>query len=162
MPDNPAPAQPVQQQHYTQPAAPAPVQAPHPAAPAQQPAQQQPHPVQAAPGGFPAPIAHNAPVAPPAMHPGQPQETFHATPSPHPPVQPESVSAAPGFHATPARGGTDGMPSGGDEIPAGFVKIRWVKKIGGNEADEEISEERRAHSLVASGHAELVEDEKKK
>jgi hypothetical protein len=42
-----------------------------------------------------------------------------------------------------------------------FKRIRWVNKIGGHEQDEEWAEERRAHNLVGSGHAELVEEEEK-
>ena len=54
--------------------------------------------------------------------------------------------------------------AGPDDHPGeGFVRIKWKNKIGGNEADQEWAEERRARNLVGSGHAEIVkQDEGKK
>jgi len=52
--------------------------------------------------------------------------------------------------------------AGPDDHPGeGFVRIKWKNKIGGNEADQEWAEERRAHNLVGSGHAEIVKQDDK-
>lgn len=43
-----------------------------------------------------------------------------------------------------------------------FVRVNWKEKIGGHERDGEWCERRRAEGLVASGHAEIVEEKDKK
>jgi hypothetical protein len=96
------------------------------------------------PGQAREPIKGDTPAAGPAAP--------AAPPAPARPVAP----AGPAAPAAPA------APKNPDAKPGdNFRRIRWVNKIGGHEADEEWAEERRAQGLVASGHAELVEDKGK-
>lgn len=79
-------------------------------------------------------------LSPTVQAPGVPRESIKGdAPAPAPAVAPDP-NARPG---------------------KGFVRIRWKEKIGGHEQDEEWAEERRAHNLVGSGHAEIVEPEDK-
>lgn len=113
------------------------------------------------PAPAPAPVAPVAPVtppvAPPAIHPGQPLEFADSIPGPPAPGGNPFPAPAPAAPADPNSKPTDAF---GSE----FVKINWKNKIGGHEKDGEWCEIRRAQNLVASGHAEIVEekDEKKK
>jgi hypothetical protein len=100
-----------------------------------------------------------------------PKETAKADgldPNEQVPGQPRASAKGPAVEAAEALakkvgatvgGQQSGRPAGADDdYPGpGFVRIRWKNKIGGHEQDEEWAEERRAHNLVGSGHAEIVE-----
>lgn len=86
-----------------------------------------------------------------------PKETAKAdalNPAEQAPGVPRGSMVGPASAAAPAG---DLGPSPGPE----FVKIRWKEKIGGDEADVEWAERRRAENLVGSGHAEIVKDDEK-
>lgn len=83
----------------------------------------------------------------------------NVTPVPAAPVKP----VAPAVNPTPAPKPVAPAAPADDPHPgSGFVRIRWKEKIGGTEADEEWCEERRAHNLESTGHAEILKDEKAK
>lgn len=95
-----------------------------------------------------------------------PKETAAADgldPNEQAPGQPRGSMAGPAA-ATPVPPGAPKAAAGGpDDHPgAGFVRIKWKDKIGGHEQGEEWAEERRAHNLVGSGHAEIVEQKGEK